>query len=102
MTEQAGAGAAGLLIAQAWDAHGQGRYGTARAAAARAAQAARQLDDPVLLVRALSAEATALSMLGDRAAALARYTQILGLAEDPATRGGWTIQTQRRRWPMRT
>jgi tetratricopeptide (TPR) repeat protein len=87
MTEQAGAGAAGLLIAQAWDAHGQGRYGTARAAAARAAQAARQLDDPVLLVRALSAEATALSMLGDRAAALARYTQVLGLAEDPATRG---------------
>jgi tetratricopeptide (TPR) repeat protein len=87
MTEQAGAGAAGLLIDQAWDAYGQGRYGTARAAAVRAVQAARQLDDPVLLVRALAAEASALDLLGDRAAALARYTQILGLVEDPATRG---------------
>jgi tetratricopeptide (TPR) repeat protein len=87
MTGQAGAGAAGLLIDQAWDAHTQGRYGTAQAAAARAVQAARQLDDPVLLVRALSAEAAALDLLGDKAAALARYTQILGLAEDPATRG---------------
>jgi len=88
VTEQAGAaGAGGLLISQAWEAYGQGRYGTARAAAARAVQAARQLDDPVLLVRALAVEGAALSMLGDKAAALARYTQILGLAEDPATRG---------------
>jgi tetratricopeptide (TPR) repeat protein len=87
MIEQAGAGAAGLLVDQAWDAYSQDRYGTARAAAARAVQAAQQLDDPVLLVRALSAEASALDMLGDDAAALARYTQILGLAEDPATRG---------------
>ena len=87
MTEQAGAGAAGLLISQAWEACGQGRYGTARAAAARAVQAAKQLDGPVLLVRALAAEASALEMLGDKATALARYTQILGLAEDPATRG---------------
>ncbi|HTY08537.1 MAG TPA: tetratricopeptide repeat protein, partial [Candidatus Edwardsbacteria bacterium] len=87
MTEQAGAGAAWLLIDQAWDAYGQDRYGTARAAAARAVQAAQMLDDPALLVQALSAEASALDMLGDNTAALARYTQILGLAEDPATRG---------------
>jgi tetratricopeptide (TPR) repeat protein len=53
----------------------------------RAVQAARQLDDPVLLVRALAVEASALDILGEGAAALARYTQILGLAEDPATRG---------------
>jgi tetratricopeptide (TPR) repeat protein len=87
VTEQAGGTAAGLLISEAWGAIGQGRYGTSRAAATRAVQAARQLDDPVLLVRALSAEAVALDMLGDKAAALARYTRILGLAEDPATRG---------------
>ena len=86
MTGQAGAGAAGLLIDEAWEAYRQDRYGTARAAAARGVQAARQLDDPVLLVRALAAEAAALNM-GDSPAALARYTEILGLAEDPATRG---------------
>jgi len=105
MTEQAGAGAAGLLISQAWEAHDQGRYGTARAAAARAVQAARQLDDPVLLVRALSVEGGALDMLGDKAAALARYTQILGLAEDPATRGrlehpdaAWAVANAHMHW----
>ena len=105
MTEQAGAGAAGLLISQAWEAHDQGRYGTARAAAARAVQAAQQLDDPVLLVGALSAEGAALSMLGDKAAALARYTQILGLAEDPATRGrlddpdaAWAVTQAHMHW----
>jgi tetratricopeptide (TPR) repeat protein len=105
MTGQAGSGAAGLLIDQAWAALGQGRYGTARAAAARAVQAARQLDDPVLLVRALAVEAGALRMQGDDAAALARYTQILGLTEDPATRGqlddpdaGWAIAQAHMDW----
>jgi len=106
VTEQAGAaGAGGLLISQAWEAHGQGRYGTARAAAARAVQAAQQLDDPVLLVRALVAEAVALDMLGDKAAALARYTQVLGLAEDPATRGrlddpaaAWAVANAHMHW----
>jgi tetratricopeptide (TPR) repeat protein len=86
VTEQAGAGVAGLLIDEAWAAHGQGRYGTARAAATRAVQVAQELDDPVLLVRALSVEATALRMQGDDTAALARYTRILGLTEDSATR----------------
>jgi tetratricopeptide (TPR) repeat protein len=87
LTGQTGADAVSLLVDEAWDAYRQDRYGTARAAAVRAVQAAEQLDDPVLLVRALSAEAVALDMLGDKAAALARYTRILGLAEDPATRG---------------
>jgi tetratricopeptide (TPR) repeat protein len=50
-------------------------------------EAAGQLDDPVLLVRALEAEASALQLMGDDAAALARYTRILGLAEDPASSG---------------
>jgi tetratricopeptide (TPR) repeat protein len=79
--------AAGLLVKQAWTDYVAGRYRAAVAAATRAAEAARQLDDVALLARALNAEAGALTQLGDSPAALARYTQILGLAEDPATRG---------------
>ena len=41
----------------------------------------------VLLVRALWIEASTLQLMGDYAAALARYTRIMGLAEDPATSG---------------
>jgi tetratricopeptide (TPR) repeat protein len=87
MTEEPGARAAGLLVEEAWAAHGEGRYRQAVAAASRAVEAARQLDDPVLLVRALSVEAGSLRMMGDHGAALARYTRILGLAEDPASSG---------------
>jgi hypothetical protein len=85
MAEDLGARAAGLLVDEAWAAHSEGRYRQAVAAASRAVEAAGQLDDPVLLVRALSAEAGALRLLGDDGAALARYTRILGLAEDPAS-----------------
>jgi tetratricopeptide (TPR) repeat protein len=87
MTESAGVRAAGLLVDQAWAAYAAGRYREAVAAASRAAAAAGQLDDPVLLVRALDVEASALMLMGDDQAALARYTRILGLAEDPASRG---------------
>jgi len=87
MPEDGGAWAAGLLVDEAWAAHREGRYQHAATAAARAAAAGVQLDDPVLLVRALSAESAALRQMGDHTAALAGYTRILGLAEDPATTG---------------
>src|SRR5262249_1977040 len=66
-------------------AYGQDRYAEALAAAQRAVQAARLLDDLALLVQALRAEADALWILGDDGAALTRYTEILGLAGDPAS-----------------
>jgi len=87
MPEDLGAWAAGLLVDEAWDAYREGRYQQAVAAAGRAVEAAEQLDDLVLLVRALRVEASALRLWGDTTAALARYTRILGLAEDPATSG---------------
>lgn len=87
MTEPMQGWAVELLLDEAWDAHAEDRYGAALAAAERAVQAAEHLDDPVLLVRALSVEAATLAMQGDDAAALTRYTRILGLAEDPASRG---------------
>jgi tetratricopeptide (TPR) repeat protein len=105
MTEQAGAGPARLLLDEAWAANSQARYATAQAAAARAVQAAEQLDDPGLLVRALAAEASALRLQGEAAAALARLTRILALTEDPATRGrledpdlAWTIAQAHMNW----
>src|SRR4029077_940207 len=85
MTEELGTRAAGLLIGQAWDAYQRGRYQEVLAAAGRAVHAAGQLDDSVLLVRALQVQASALQMTGDNAAALVRYTKIMALAEDPAT-----------------
>jgi len=87
MAEELGAWAAGLLVDQAWDAHVECRYEEAVAAATRAVEAAEQLDDPVLLVRALSVEAVSLSARGNYPAALTRETRILGLSRDPATRG---------------
>jgi tetratricopeptide (TPR) repeat protein len=50
-------------------------------------QAGRELDDLVLLVRALRVEACTLELLGDAVAALAHYTQIMGLAQDPVSSG---------------
>jgi tetratricopeptide (TPR) repeat protein len=79
--------AAGLLVDQAWEAYNAGRFQEALSAAGRAAEAATRLDDQVLLVQALDVEGWALYILGDAAGALARCTQILGMAEDPATRG---------------
>lgn len=75
-----------LLIDEAWTATSDGRYRSALAAASRAVDAAEQLDDPGLLVRSLVRAAEALRMLGEHAAALARYTRVLALAEDPTTR----------------
>jgi tetratricopeptide (TPR) repeat protein len=73
-----------LLIIEAAHAHGEGRYPHALSAAERAVAAAEQLDEPALLVRALLRAASALRLLGDHASALARYTRVLALAEDPA------------------
>src|SRR5258708_1771713 len=87
MAEEPESRAVEPLIDQAWADHGEGRYQASAAAAARAAEAARLLDDPVLLVRALQVESSALKMMGDHPAALAGFTRILGLAEDPASRG---------------
>src|SRR5262249_25535957 len=70
-----------LLIGEADAALQEARYQHAWAAASRAVQAAEQIDEPGLLVRALETEGSALRMLGYHAAALERYTQVLGLAE---------------------
>ena len=86
MDEQ-GAWGAGFLVDQAWAAYSEDRYQEALAATSRAVAAAEQLDDPVLLIRALSIEAATLQMIDDYTAALARWTRIMGVAEDPATRG---------------
>jgi tetratricopeptide (TPR) repeat protein len=87
MGEDLGAWAAGKLVDQAWAAYREGRFQQVLAAAGRAVEAAGQLDDPALLVRALSVQATALRLTGDYVAALARYTKIMALAEDPAISG---------------
>jgi tetratricopeptide (TPR) repeat protein len=87
MAEEREAQATELLIGEAWSAYAEGRYHAALAAAGRAVEAAQRLDDPALLIRALRAEATATKQNGNDPAALASYTRILGLAEDPSTRG---------------
>jgi len=86
MAERVEARAAGLLD-DAWAAYGNDHYQQALAAAAQVVVTAEQLDNPVLLVRALQVEAAVLQTTGDHAAALARYTRILALADDPASRG---------------
>jgi tetratricopeptide (TPR) repeat protein len=73
-----------LLTGEAWAAISEGRYDGAMAAGERAVRAAEGLDDTALLVEALAAEAEPLRMRGDKAAALARYTRVLALADDPA------------------
>jgi hypothetical protein len=85
--EPAGSRAVELLIGQAWDAHRECRYERMASAGARAVQAAQAVGEAGLLARALEVEANALRLLGDDPAALARYTRILALTEDPAARG---------------
>jgi tetratricopeptide (TPR) repeat protein len=87
MAEERETRAAGVLVNEAWAAYREGRWQAAVAAAARAVEAAERLDDPVLLVRGLWVEADATKLMGDHPAALALCTRILGLAEDPSTRG---------------
>ena len=105
VADGATARAAGLLVDEAWAAYGEGRFQQAVAAASRAVQAAEVMDDPVLLVRALNVEASSLQLMGDTTAALARYTRILGLAEDSSTRGrldepmaAWTVASAYSNW----
>jgi tetratricopeptide (TPR) repeat protein len=83
--EDQGAQAAGLLVDQALEALLAGRNREALSAASRAVEAAEHFDDLVLLVRALVIEADILNLTGDAAAALSRYTRILGLGQDPAS-----------------
>jgi len=83
-TARASASAVELLLNEAHAAHGEGRYQRALAAGERATRAAEELDDPALLVRALVAEAKPLAMLGRYAAALARHTRVLAMADDPS------------------
>ena len=105
MAEELGSHAAGLLVDEAWAAYEEGRFQQAVAAASRVLPAAEVMDDPVLLVRALNVEAASLQMMGDYTAALARYTRILGLAEDPSARGrldepmaAWTVASAYWNW----
>jgi tetratricopeptide (TPR) repeat protein len=87
MAKERAAQATELLIGEAWSAYEEGRYQAGLAAAGRAVEAAQQLDDPALLIRALEAEANTMRHTGNYPAALAHYTRIIGLAEDPANRG---------------
>src|SRR5215831_7309339 len=95
------------LIVEAWAAHREARYRTGLAAAERAVGLAERLDDPTLLVRALSVRAALLRSLGQYAAALVDYTRVLSLAEDPATarrldpdRADWCIAKAYIFWPL--
>ena len=72
-----------LLLAECDQRYGQGRYGAALRASEAAREAAEALDDMGLMVRAMVAEASVHQMLGDHRRALARYTEVLTLAEDP-------------------
>lgn len=74
------------LIEHARDLFHEGRHRPAAEAAARAAQAADQIENPALLVRALETEANVLRMQGEHGAALTRYTRVLAVAEDTGTR----------------
>jgi len=73
-----------LLIDEAWAAMDADRYAQTVSVASRAVQAAEFVEDVELLARALSIEAEGHRMLGDHAAAFARYTRVLTLANDPA------------------
>ena len=77
-----------LLIEQIDALYAEGRYLAAASAAERAVDAADQLDDANLRLRALWREASALMMSGDPSGSLARYTRILGMAEDPTVTAG--------------
>jgi tetratricopeptide (TPR) repeat protein len=85
MAENSGSWAAGKLVDEAWAAYRGGRLQQALAAADRAIEAAEQLDDLVLLVRALEVQGAILRITGDATAALGRYTKIMALTEDPAS-----------------
>jgi tetratricopeptide (TPR) repeat protein len=76
-----------LLLDQAWAAVREGSCRPAATTAGWAVRAAEDLDDPALLARALVAEADAVRLLGDHPAALARYTRVLAMANDPALAG---------------
>jgi tetratricopeptide (TPR) repeat protein len=87
-----------LFLDEAWAAWAEYRYRAAVVAAQRAVRVAQELDTPALLARALVAEADALRMLGADAAALARYTRVLALADDPAT--GAALGTPSAAWAV--
>jgi tetratricopeptide (TPR) repeat protein len=77
----------GLFLTEAEAACDEGQFGRALSAAGRAVTAASQARDALLLVRALSTERMILRSAGDYGGALVRSTQILAMADDPATRG---------------
>jgi tetratricopeptide (TPR) repeat protein len=100
-----GARAIELLLDKAWEAVREGRCRPAVAAARWAVLAAEDLDDPALLVRALAAEADSLRLLGNHPAALARYSKVLALANDPALAGrlagesaAWAVAQAHMNW----
>ncbi len=88
MTQPGAERAVELLIGEAENATAEGRYESAISAAGRAVGAAEQLGNTNLHLRALRVEADALRMVGDPAAALARHTRILGMAQNPTIAAG--------------
>lgn len=94
-----------LLLEEGWRLYGEGRYAEALLAREKAVEGARELGDLGLEMQAISEEADALSMLGDQAAALSRYTWILSLSTDPSRRAEvekagvtWQIATAHLQW----
>ena len=85
-----------LFLAEAETACDDGQFGRAMSAAGRAVTAAGQAGDPLLLIRALGTERMILRSSGDYGGALVRSTQILALADDPATAGRLTGPTATR------
>ena len=75
-----------LLLAEAYSFYAEGRFAATLRATGAALEAARVLGDVELRVRALVYEGGALKILGEFATALARHTEVLALAEDPAHR----------------
>lgn len=75
-----------LLIAEAGRFCNESRYAEALRAAEKAREGAQREEEIGLEVRATMLEAEALKMLGRDGNALARYSWILGVAEDPAHR----------------
>ncbi len=94
-----------LLLEEGGRLYREGRYAEALRAWEKAVEGARELGDLGLEMKAVSWEANALSMLGDRAAALSRCTWILGISTDPSRRVEvektgvtWQIADAHRAW----
>src|SRR4051812_32791443 len=82
MGNKAGRWGVELLLEEARQLRVEGRYADALRVAEKGVEGARALGDIGLEIQAVIGEANTLSMLGDKAAALARLSWIIGVAAD--------------------